>query len=71
MENNNNFNNDNVNNNINNNSNDTNNNVNVGTINLLITNFQNSIPLNDEDINVAEILLEIFLFVQAVQHLLL
>ena len=62
MENNNNGNdsennNNNVNNNVNNNNND---NINLGAINLLITNFQSSTPLNDEDINVAEILMELF-----------
>ena len=62
MENNNNGNdsennNNNINNNVNNNNND---NINLGTINLLITNFQSSTPLNDDDINVAEILMELF-----------
>ena len=64
MENNNNGNdsennNNNVNNNVNDNDNN-NDNINLGTINLLITNFQSSTPLNDEDINVAEILMELF-----------
>ena len=57
MENNNNGNDNNVNNNVNNNNND---NINLGAINLLITNFQSSTPLNDDDINVAEILMELF-----------
>ena len=54
MENNNNGNDNNVNNNVNNNNND---NINLGAINLLITNCQSSTPLNDDDINVAEILM--------------